>query len=35
MVAYNNIKIEASDEAIELWSLYVERLEQYFNANKV
>ena len=34
MAAYNG-KIEAFDETIEPWSSYVERLGQYFKANKV
>ena len=34
MAAYIG-KIEAFDETIEPWSSYVERLEQYFKANKV
>jgi hypothetical protein len=34
MAAYNG-KIDAFDETIEPWSSYVERLGQYFKANKV
>ena len=34
MAAYIG-KIEAFDETIEPWSSYVERLGQYFKANKV
>jgi hypothetical protein len=34
MVAYIG-KTEAYDETIEPWSSYVERLGQYFKANKV